>query len=314
MTNNPLPLSLLNRDRFLGLFYDPTNFSINVKSDLHLHVLRIEDGSFVLEQLFNEMTNSMLGYVYSRNNLNKLWDDKSRTVEFVTKAQNQFKTPDSNAGEGGELLLYSFLEGHLKAPKILSKMELKTSPKHYIYGSDGIHLLETAPNNYQLIFGESKMYANIKQGIRSAFDSIGHIKQDRFKFDTWLAESELLKETLDPDKAELLASILLPQPSSASKIKKSNAFGVFIGFEMDVTSYPFESRDATQIENDFRQTADDKISSELHTIEDEIRNRGLGGHHFHIYALPFLKENVNGTVRGIKEARYDIASRLSNKS
>ena len=106
----------------------------------------------------------------------------------------------------------------------------------------------------------------------------------------------------------------MPQPSSASKIKKSNAFGVFIGFEIDVTSYPFESRDATQIENDFRQTADDKISSELHTIEDEIRNRGLGGHHFHIYALPFLKENVNGTVRGIKEARYDIASRLSNKS
>ena len=71
MTNNPLPLSLLNRDRFLGLFYDPTHFSINVKSDLHLHVLRIEDGSFILEQLFNEMTNSMLGYVYSRNNLNK---------------------------------------------------------------------------------------------------------------------------------------------------------------------------------------------------------------------------------------------------
>ena len=37
--------------------------------------------------------------------------------ELFRKAQIQFKAPAPNAGEGGELLLYSFLEGHLGAPK-----------------------------------------------------------------------------------------------------------------------------------------------------------------------------------------------------
>lgn len=314
MPTNPLPLSLLNRDRFLNLFYDPIDFNINVRSNLHLHILRIKNGSFILEDLFKELANSMLGYVYSRKNLDKLWNDRSRIVEFVTKAQGQFKTPDPKSGEGGEVLLYSFLEAHLGAPKVLSKMELKTSSEHYVHGSDGIHLLETVPAEYQLIFGESKMYADAKRAIKASFDSMGKVKQDSFDYDTWLTESELLKEALDSDQVKILESILLPPESLASGTKVSNAFGVLVGFEIDVTGYPFEDHDDRQIENYIRDLAKDEISKEIDTVKKEIACRGLGGHHFHMYTLPFLKENINGTVRGIKEVRYDIASKLSNKS
>lgn len=313
MTNNPLSLSLLNRDRFLKLFYKPTDFRINMRSNLHLHILRVKNGSFILEDLFKELANGMLGYVYSRKNLNKLWSDRSRIVEFVTKAQGQFKTPDPKSGEGGEVLLYSFLEGHLGAPKVLSKMELKTSSEHYVHGSDGIHLLETEPAEYQLIFGESKMYADARRAIKASFDSMGKVKQDSFDYDTWLTESELLKEALDSDQIKILESILLPQESLTSGTKISNAFGVLVGFEIDVTDYPFEDHDDTQIENYIRDLAKDEISKEIDTIKNEITRRGLGAHHFHMYTLPFLKENVNGVVQGIEEVRYNLASRLSNK-
>lgn len=314
MTNKPLSLSLLNRDRFLKLFYEPIDFQINMRSNLHLHILRVKNGSFILEDLFKELANGMLGYVYSRKNLNKLWNDRSRIVEFVTKAQGQFKTPDAKSGEGGEVLLYSFLEGHLGAPKVLSKMELKTSSEHYVHGSDGIHLLETAPAEYQLIFGESKMYADARKAIKASFDSVGKVKQDSFNYDTWLTESELLKEALDSDQIKILESILLPQESLASGTKVSNAFGVFVGFEIDVTDFSFEDHDDAQIERHIRNLANNTISKEIETIKAEVTKLGLGAHHFHIYTLPFLKENVNGTVRGIEEVRYDIASRLSNKS
>lgn len=313
MTTSPLPLSLLNRDRFLNLFYDPIDFNINMRSNLHLHVLRVKDGSFVLEQLFKEMTNSMFGYVYSRKKYKELRSDETRLGEFLMKACSQFKTPDPNSGEGGELLLYSFLEGHLGAPKILSKMEIKTSSEHYSYGSDGIHVLEIAPNEYQLIFGESKMYADAKRAIKASFASMGKVKQESFDYDTWLTESELLKEALDSDQIKILESILLPQESLASGTKISNAFGVLVGFEIDVTDYPFEDHDDTQIENYIRDLAKDEISKEIDTIKNEITRRGLGAHHFHMYTLPFLKENVNGVVQGIEEVRYNLASRLSNK-
>lgn len=93
---------------------------------MHLHVLRIDGGDFAIKPLFKELVNNSISFVLSRQNLGKLTSDLSRMGEFFRKAQIQFKSPP-NAGEGGELLLYSFLEAAFGAPKILSKMELKTS-------------------------------------------------------------------------------------------------------------------------------------------------------------------------------------------
>ncbi|MBC9936023.1 MULTISPECIES: DUF1837 domain-containing protein [unclassified Leucobacter] len=317
-----LPLSLMNRERFRDLFYDPERFDIHTKTVMHLHVLRVDGGDFAIKPLFRELVNNSISFVLSRQNMGKLLGDLSRMGEFFKKAQTQFKAPDPNSGEGGELLLYSFLEGHLGAPKILSKMELKTSSEHYVHGTDGVHLFEVSEGDYQLIFGESKMYgdatgsvgSSVRRGVKAAFASIGKVQEDDFDFDTWLVESELLKESLDTDKVELLASILLPSAAGAPAITKANAFGVFIGFELDVTSYPFADHTAADIETHLRELALSAVTAQVDTIETEIQNRGLGGYQFHIYLVPFLKRNVNGTIRGIEDIRIDLASELSGKN
>lgn len=289
---------------------------------MHLHVLRIDGGDFAIKPLFKELVNNSISYVLSRQNLGKLTSDISRMGEFFRKVQTQFKAPDPNAGEGGELLLYSFLEAHLGAPKILSKMELKTSSERYVHGTDGVHLLEVSPGEYQLIFGESKMYgdadgsvgSSARRGVKAAFASVGKVQEDGFDFDTWLVESELLKESLNDDKIALLASILLPSASGPSTITKSNAFRVFVGFELDVTTFPFGDHTVGEIETRLRDLALSAIGDEVDTIKSEIQNRGLGGYQFHIYVVPFLKRNVNGTVRGIEDIRIDLASELSGKN
>lgn len=311
----------MNRDRFLALFYDQVTFNIQTKTTMHLHVLRIDGGDFALAPLYKELANNSFSYVLSRQNMGEVLTDVSRLMEFADKVKAQFKKPDSNAGEGGELLLYSFLEGHLGAPKILSKMELKTSAEHYVHGTDGVHLLKAGEDEYQLIFGESKMYgdaatqvgSSVKRGIKAAFSSMGKVREDSFEFDTWLVESELLKESLDEEKVELLASILLPPAKGASPVKKSNAFGVFIGYELDVTSLPFADLTAAEIEDQLRKLAHDAIAAEVETIAKEVNDHGLGGYHFHMYAVPFLKRNVNGNVCGIEQVRVDLATRLSGK-
>ena len=321
-SNEPiLPLSLMNGDRFLALFYEPVTIDIQTKTLMHLHVLRIDGGEFAIAPLYTELVNSSVSYVLSRQNMGRLLNDKTRIMEVTNKVRAQFKTPDPNAGEGGELLLYSFLEGHLGAPKILSKMELKTSAEHYVHGADGVHLLQVDTNDYQLIFGESKMYgdakgkvgSSAKLGIKAAFESIGNLRDASFAFDTWLVESELLKESLDQAKVELLASVLLPPANDSSSIRKTNAFGVFIGYELDVTNFPFAELSEAEIENQLRQMAQCIIAAEVETIKQEVNDRGLGGHHFHMYAVPFLKRNASGGVRGIEEIRIELAARLSGK-
>ena len=318
-----LPPSLLSnsRDRFVNLFYEPKCFEINKKTNLYLHVLRIDSGEFAVASLFKELKNISMTYVLSRRKWRDVLADPSRMAEFVSDVQAKFKSPDAKAGEGGELLLYSFLEGHLGAPKILSKMELKTSYEHYVHGSDGVHLLEVQQNEYQLIFGESKMYANndgasrgsARHAIKAAFRSMSEMRKKNFDSDSWLIESELLKESVDAVDVDLLKRILLPSAASPVPLRKSNAFGVFIGYELDVTKYPFEEYTNSQIEEYLKGLAYEEIEREMNTVRQEIASRGLGGYHFHMYALPFLKHNVDGKIVGIEDIRFDLASALSNK-
>lgn len=319
----PLALSVLSnaRDRFVNLFYEPNCFNINKKTNLYLHVLRIDGGEFAVASLFKELKNISLSYALSRRKLKEVLDDPSRMVEFVSDVQEKFKSPDPKAGEGGELLLYSFLESHLAAPKLLSKMELKTSYEHYVHGSDGVHFLQVSQNEYQLIFGESKMYANghagssgsVRKGIKAAFESMSEIRKKNFHSDSWLVESELLKESVDRVDIDFLKQVLLPSAAGPDTFRKSNAFGVFIGYELDVTTYPFEDFTSSEIEDYLKGLAYEQIEHEMDTIRGEIRRLGLGGYQFHMYALPFLKHNVDGKVVGIEDIRLDLASALSNK-
>lgn len=317
-----LPLSLLasNREQFNAVFYEPVSVALQTKTNLHLHVLRVQNGDFDLPGLYRVLKNNSVAYVLSRLNYQQALLDPGRMMEVATKVQSQFRMPDPNAGEGGEVILYSLLEGHLGAPKVLSKMELKTSSSHYVHGSDGVHLLRTDENTYQLIFGESKMYgdagiagSSAKRGIQAAFKSVGGVHEDGFDFDTWLVQSELLKETVDEANLAALSAILLPSTSGGDDAaKKSNAFGLFVGYEIDVTDMKVEEMQLEEIEVELKKRATDAITAQHELIKQEIVNRGLGVYPIHIYALPFAKRGTGDKVHGIDRIRIDLAAQLGN--
>lgn len=324
MTGNPepvLPLSLLapNRDKFIALFYEPASVPLQAKTNLHLHILRVKNGEFDLQGFYRELGNNSIAYVLSRSNYKRVLDDPSLMVEVVNKVQSQFRKPEKTSGEGGELILYSLLEGHLGAPKVLSKMELKTSSDHYVHGSDGVHLLRVDDSTYQLIFGESKMYgdagisgASVKRGIKAAFESVSKMHREGFDFDTWLVNSELLKEQLDPQKLEVLSSIILPSDGRCG-IKKHNAFGIFVGYEIDVSDLKSEDMELDDIEVELKKRAIEAIEAEYDLIRTEIANRGLGVYPFHIYAIPFVKRGAGDDSSGVEKVRLELAVQLGRR-
>ncbi|MGF3076892.1 HamA C-terminal domain-containing protein [Facklamia sp. P12955] len=115
------------------------------------------------------MLESVADYALSKKFREKF---KNQSMKISKVARSRFKEYSNNEGELGELLLFCFLEGHLGAPKILTKLEHKTTSDMYVNGSDGIHLLKLDNIHYQLIFGESKMYKTEQDGLREAFNSI----------------------------------------------------------------------------------------------------------------------------------------------
>lgn len=314
----PLQLSLRSSDidRFTKLFYEPEALSVGKKAAVQLHVLRINNGEFALAELYESLADASITYALSRANAAKYFADPR--VSIVNKVKEKFRLPEFKSGEGGEVLLYTFLESHLLAPKLLSKLELKTANDDYVKGADGIHLRQSK-TGLELIFGESKMHADRKDSpgsslqtaIAEAFKSMAKLRDDQFSTDKWLVENNLLKEAFDEQTVDALAAALLPDASVAPKVRKS--FGVFLGYEIDICDWPLIDLDHEDIEQQIRAKAHELVGDRIQYIREQITNNGLGGYEFNFYMVPFLKQKTKKGIQGIKDVRFTLAKELSGK-
>ena len=136
--------------------------------------------------------------------------------------REKFRKIEDNRGELGEMMLFSFLEADLNAPKILTKMELKTNPNMYFHGADGVHYLKLPNGDYQLIFGESKAHLNLKEGIKAALDSINAFKNNSIKddesgslkgidFEKGLLNAYIANESYSDEERAFLKMLIYPK-------------------------------------------------------------------------------------------------------
>lgn len=247
----------------------------------------IDSCEFDYSELNNCLRDNIAYYVFSRLKMEKYETEKRLTaagidaIEFLKDATNP---KDCGAGgELGEFLLYLFLENMLKAPKILTKVELKSSSEMYVHGWDGVHLYYNQDSSsYQLIYGESKIYKSISKALTEAMNSIENLKLTNDK-DLILIDSQIFTESIRKEDAELIRNLIIP-----SKNKKANlpfidkAFGIFLG-------YTFECKEKNNIEcrSKIKQKIKKDIENEIPKIKMKIEELGLTNHSFYFYILPF---------------------------
>jgi hypothetical protein len=281
-------------ESFLNLFENAISCTVaGTNSALNLHILKIENNQFCYYELIEELAENIISFSLSRRQI-AAYKAEGKTAKLYRKAveklrENIDKPSDkSSGGETGEILLYSFLESHLNAPKILTKLEIKSSSDDYAKGSDGIHLLKISDKEYQLIFGESKLNPNLRTSLSNAFDSISQfITRDRnnINYEIGLLDSQLCKEVFDETLYEFIKSIVFPTPQS--NITRDNAFAIFAGFELNPTEPEMRLPN-----NDFRKQMRDKIITEVNDkmkyIKEKIEEHKLFGYTFYVYVFPFI--------------------------
>lgn len=299
-----MELSLKESD-FLGSFDFIWSRSLDQykKNKLNLFMLKINSNEFDYDLLVNMLVDPVIDYSISRQVKEKY---KNRAGTLSRKAREKFVEYTRNNGELGELLLFCFLETHLGAPKILTKLELKTSTSHYVNGADGVHFLKLPDGNYQLIFGESKTYKKIGSAINSAFQSIYNFKngindkgnqKSGIQYEKSLISDNLFKETFSEEERKFLESLIYPTPNRAFDV--DDAFGVFIGFQIEITD-----DEKCLPTTDFRKLVRNRVENEVckyfKTIQDKIIENKLQGHNFYIYVLPFT--DIESKRKKITEA------------
>lgn len=295
----------IGKNYFLDSFRKIQEKDINKKNKLNIFMININANEFDYKLLEENLRDPIISYAISRK-VKEKYKDQPGTL--MHKAKEKFLDYFQNDGELGELLLYCFLETHLNAAKILSKLELKTTNKKYVNGSDGVHYLRLPNGNYQLIFGESKMYTDLYEAIGEAFKSIREFKDELnskgdeksgISFEKGLISDNLNKEFSEDDE-KFLMDIIYPKGSNEFYV--DDAFGIFIGYQIDV------SKEERMLPVDeFRELIKNKIIEEIDkiekSIETRIKNRQLEGHNFYIYIVPFTQ---------IEQKRKEILGEILN--
>lgn len=275
------------------------------ENHLKLFVLDIDSNQFTYNGLQKVLKKNIGAYVFSRARIQQYKADDA--IEMVSLEAVQFLRKVSNpkdkgaGGELGEILLYLFLEQILGAPKLLSKIELKTSNDQYVNGSDGVHLLSNKFEDelfYQLVLGESKIKGDMKGAIDNAFQSITATNHDGEK-DIELVESNVFKESFDAKTVDFIKGLIVPDKRQLD-ISVDRAYGIFIGYT------PLVNRKLSNIE--FRKHVNEVLKNDIKSITPYIKNKikkfGLENNSIYIYLVPF-----NNAMKD----RVDIIKRLKGE-
>lgn len=276
---------------------------LNLKNNncLRLFYLDIFNNEFTYTGLHQLLQRNIGRYVFSRASIEQFKAEGDaeaiglKAIELLRKANNP--NDYGAGGELGEILLYLFLENKLDAPKLLSKVELKTTVNQYVFGSDGVHLFQLDNKNFQLILGESKIKGILSKAVDEAFESIEKVSNNPDN-ELRLIEKNILSESFDEATTEFIKSLIVPLKRDKTV---DNAFGIFLGYTLDI--------DATQYSNsDFRNAVNEKLRNDLDEIasyiEKKINESGLTGYSFYFYILPFNKA---------KEDRAAIINKLKGE-
>ena len=275
------------KENFLELFYhDIIDYDLGNKNKLNLFTLKISNNRFDYSELIYELYDSVVTFSLSRQELEKYRN--SIGGKAAKDASDKLRNYSSNEGELGEILLYCFLEAHLKAPKILTKLEIKTSNNDYVKGADGVHILKLNDQNFQLVFGESKLNSDLKKGIYEAFSSIIKFldeSKNKSRFETNLVNSQLIKESIDENTYKFLKKIIVPN-ANLDEYNLDKSFALFLGFNIEIED------DKKNLDNDvfrdyLRNTSKQNVCDAIDSVKSQIKNKDLWGYDFYIYTVPF---------------------------
>ncbi len=131
-------------------------------------------------------------------------------------------------GELGELLLFTLLDVYFKAPKILSKISLKTNRKMPVFGADAVHA-QYKNGALRLYLGESKLHKKFPSAATAAAKSIS-TALEKYEEDFDVIDSHIdFPEMEDEVRCELL-ELLDPFDENNDSIPDILHSPCFIGF------------------------------------------------------------------------------------
>jgi len=232
--------------------------------------------------------------------------DYSRIVRLGDSARNLFikaKSQLKSGGEPGELILFALLEGILKAPRLVSKMYLKTNNNMPVHGTDGIHLgYDDAKDLLTIYFGESKIYQEFASAADAAFSSMADLIANTGQISR---EIEILNDLSDldslaPEFKAKIAEYINPYSRSKLTLQKRIVHACLLGFEYGAYNRILALA-PDKVVSAFEEKYKKRVGSACRVIERHYGKRLPITTNLYLFLLPFPS---------LKQFRTDFYAKL----
>lgn len=259
--------------------------------------LPINDGVSGYSEFFEKIREGILyNFVFSCSEIEKKLGVKnpSAAEDLFNKAIRKISHHTAK-GELGELILFTLLDVYFKAPKILSKVSLKTNPRMPVFGADAVHG-QFNDGKFKLYLGESKLHKKFGPAAKKAAASIESAKakyEDEFDLLDSYMDFPGLEEELELKILDLL------NPFSDNDLSDVMHSPCFIGF-----SDPNLISDSNS-EDEFIENYTELAKTYIGDFFNEVEEQGGSVEETALMMLPFscIDELVKGFIShmGIKK-------------
>ena len=259
-----------------------TSLSSKKPNDIKLFYLNSDADGLNYEDLKKCLGRNIGYYIYSRKQIKELNDDDA----LASIGYEAIKEVKENGGldgqDVGNLILYSFIEFYLNAPKLFSNYEID---KYKISKSNAIHLLtnkdEQNPNN-ELVFGTSKIDISFMESIKYNLERLSEIKNKEEK-SLKFVNSPIFYQSFDDELSKKLKDIILP--SEETHCFASSSYSLFVGYKVDVQRNKYNN--TLEYINAIKKQMIKDLVDNYNNIESEINRLGLNNRSIYIFVLPF---------------------------
>lgn len=296
--STPLDLSI-DESTFASVFTEvnPNTYTLGLPNPNKIKIfkLRLNNKEFAKNHISDFILDNISQYVYSRTKIKNI--SSTHNIKTIsTRAIREIEKTPAFANQTQtfcEVMLYSFLECSMHAPKILSGFEVNETGRSTKYSS-GIYLLPAgaiSPNN-QIIFGCTKAHDSLETAVDDVLSQATDIKANR-NDEVRLLDPSVLGTILSPETAEFVKNIVLPSRSTG--VEADDAFGLFLSYSINVpnkaalSSYEYRSALDRQMDAD--------IQAAIPYIKAKISELGLDDYSFYLFVLPL--DNVAADAKEI---------------
>lgn len=294
--------STLNKSQFDEVFFEiaSTNLTIPNSNKVSIFCLDILNSLIDYSAVKKFIFKNIGRYVFSRAERNNytIKGDAETIGASAIKAFNKKLKKDPDINHFNEIMLYSFLECVLGAPKLFSKMELQNKSGEYNLYSSGIHILTLKKGSFpfnQFVFGASNSYDSLKGAVDNSFVQVRKILSSNDEYE--LIESTILQNQFDAETNKILCNMLFPKKGDVIT-KYDKAIGLFLGYSISLSN---EGLSNTEYRNAVIEKLKTDINNITQYINSKIASLGLANYSFYIYVLP-LNNALVDTEAIIKEA------------